>query len=105
MAVNISDRQCEWPLRTAVDELTGWEVIAIQKEFKRDISQVVGVELVMATVWALENRRTEGSQAPVTWADIKSLTMRELNGYFPDEPAEPEAELGKDSQPGTTPPE
>lgn len=93
----ITDHMAEWPVSVAVQELTGWETIAIKKHYKVDLSQLGGVELTMATVWALENRRrSEANDPPATWTEVESLSLRQLNGYFPPEPAEPDSEMGKD---------
>jgi hypothetical protein len=93
----------EWPLSVAVEEVTGFEILGIQKHFGLDFGDLGAARLLMAVVWALENRSRQGTTTgPVTWFDVESLSLRQLNGYFSAEPVEaeednPSTELGKGS--------
>ena len=90
-----ADERCEWPLSIAVEELTGFEVIAIQGHYRTDISELGAVRLTCAVVWAMANRGVEGAaKGAVSWADVEGLSLRRLNGYFPPDP-EPGTDLGK----------
>lgn len=82
------------PLSEAMNELTGFEIIAIEKHFGAPMENVAGTSLLIGAVWAFENRGA-GTRS---WADVKSMSMRQLNGYFEAEPVAPddESELGKD---------
>lgn len=90
---------CQWPLSVAVEELTGFEVIGIEKRFGSKMEDLGATELLMGTVWAFENRN--GSK--VDWNAVQAKTMREMNGYFQEEPKEPDDEVGKGSDGATTP--
>lgn len=77
------------PLSVAVEELTGFEVLGVQKRFRKNMDGLGGAEILMGTVWAYENR--DGKTA--SWQTIEAMTMRELTGYFEAEPEEPETPL------------
>lgn len=84
------------PLSAAVEELTGFEVIAIQKHFGTDMAELGAARLVIGVVWVYENR--DGRKRD--WASVKAMTLRELNGYFQPEPQEavedePRTDVGK----------
>ena len=79
-------------LGEAVKELTGFEVLAIQKEFSNPMESLSGIESLMGTVWAFEIRNAKKS-----WADIKKMTLNELNFYFAErKESDPDSEQGKD---------
>jgi hypothetical protein len=84
------------PLSAAVEELTGFEVIAIQKHFGCDFNDLGGVRSLLGTAWAYGNR--DGKT--LSWNGIKALTLKQMNGLFADEPEdadaeEPDTDLGK----------
>lgn len=89
---------CALPLSVAAEELTGFEVLAIQKAMGKAMEAFNGTELLLAVVWAFRSRTGETS-----WADVKSMTVRALGAYFAPEPkpagdgdeSEPETETGK----------
>jgi hypothetical protein len=70
----------DFPLSEAADELTGFEIIAIEKHYGRLDTLVLG-QLTVGFVWAFENRATKR-----TWAEIEAWSMAALNGYFAPEP-------------------
>ena len=104
----MSDREpvtptADVPLSVAAEELTGFEVLAIERRFGASLEALGGVSVLVGAVWALENR----DGAKVSWAAVEARTLRELNGYFPPEPDNAEEEdpgthLGKDSPNGAT---
>jgi hypothetical protein len=84
------------PLSTAVEELTGFEVIAVQEYFKKDFSELGGVRSLLGAVWAYGNR---GGQS-MSWNAVKALTLKQMNGMFAPEPedadaSDPDTDLGK----------
>ncbi len=90
----------------AVQELTGFEAIGIEKRFGARLEDLGGIPLVIGLVWAYENRTAKRS-----WGSVEHMTVRDLTGYFaPDpedvNPEEPDSEAGKgdssDSEPTTT---
>jgi hypothetical protein len=84
------------PFSVAVNDLTGFEYIGIQKHFGNPFEKLSAAERVIGVVWALKNR---DGQAP--WSSVTGMSMTELAGYFPPEPDgdDPKA------QSGTTTPE
>lgn len=79
------------PLSEAVEGLTGFEVIAVEKHFGRTLADLGAVLLVIGVVWAYENRENK-----TDWSIVKARSLRELNGYFAPEPADPDDDTGKD---------
>ncbi len=91
-------RVTDLPLSVAVEELTGFEVIAIQTHFKTDFAELGGVRSLLGAVWAYGNR----DGASMSWNAAKSLTLKEMNGKFAPEPidadaSDPDTDLGKES--------
>ena len=91
-------RITELPLSVAVEELTGFETIAIQERFKTDFSELGGVRSLLGTVWAYGNR--DGNK--MSWAAVMALTLKQMNGMFAPEPIDadpddPDTDLGKES--------
>jgi hypothetical protein len=80
---------CDVPLSVAVEELTGFEILGIQKRFGKTMDSMGGAEILMGTVWALENRDAKTK----SWTAVESMTMRALSGYFPAEPEDPDTPL------------
>lgn len=89
----MTEPQIDIPLSEAVESLTGFEVIAVQKHFNKQLDDMGGVELLMAAVWAWRKRANETT----TWNDVKAMTIRDLKSFFPEEPREPDGEMGKES--------
>jgi hypothetical protein len=90
------------PMTVAVEELTGFEIMAIERHFKEKFENFGAMWMLMGTVWAFETR---AAGKPVPWGGIEHMSMRQLNGYFepePDDvmPEDPDSELGKASSPG-----
>ena len=83
---------CQWPLLEAIEELTGCEIIAIEREFKCHVESLSQHQTIIGVVWAFENREHER-----TWAEIKSLRRKELTGYFQPEPKDDEDPLSEES--------
>lgn len=89
-------RITDLPLSVAVEELTGFEVIAIQTHFKCDFAELGGVRSLLGAVWAYGNR----DGASMSWPAVKALTLKEMNGMFAPEPedadaSDPDSEVGK----------
>lgn len=85
------------PLSDAVQELTGFESLAIESHFHAKLEDLGGVSLTIGAVWAYENRKPEKRN----WASVMGMTFRERTEYFADEPddaneAEPDSAAGKD---------
>lgn len=80
------------PLKDALEELTGWEVLAIEKAKRKPIEELGSIGMTIAVVWAYMNR--DGQKT--SWADVEKMTLRELNGFFAAPSVEPEDEQGKD---------
>jgi hypothetical protein len=80
------------PVSAAAEELTGFEMIAIEKRYGKDLSDLSAPKILMGTVWAYRNR--DGERA--SWADVEAMTMRELAGFFEAEPADPDSDVGKE---------
>lgn len=70
------------PLSVAVEELTGYEILGVQKRFGKSMDAMGGAEILLGTVHAYENRG--GKTA--SWQVIEGMTMRQLTGYFQTEP-------------------
>ena len=77
--------QCPLPLSEAAQGLTGYEVLAIQKAMAKNLEALSGSELLIAATWAYMARDRK-----VEWAEVKSLTLKQLGAYFADEPEAPE---------------
>lgn len=86
------------PMDVAAEELTGFEVLAIQKHYKLDLRELGAVRTMIAVVWCYENRREA-----VGWPAVEAMTLRQLSGYFAPGSVEPDDEVGKESS-GDEPP-
>jgi len=89
-------RISDLPLSAAVEELTGFEVIAIQNHFKADFQELGGVRSLLGAVWAYGNR----DGATLSWNAVKALTLKQMNDLFAPEPvdadpSDPDTDLGK----------
>lgn len=85
------------PLSDAVQELTGFEALAVQRRFGQKIEDMGGVSLAIGVVWAYENR----GEKKRAWVSIEGMSFRELMGYFSPEPDDvdesaPDSDAGKD---------
>lgn len=85
------------PLDVAASELTGFEVLGIEKRFTK-LEEMGGTQMLIGCVWAYENRRDKRS-----WQSVEALTMRELQEYFADSPDDvlvddPDSDMGKESE-------
>lgn len=78
-------------MSVAAEELTGFEIIAIEKQFGKDLADLSAPLVLIGMVWAFSNR--DGKSA--SWADVKAMSVRQLNGFFEPEPVEPDGEQGK----------
>lgn len=86
------------PLSVAVEELTGFEVIAIQTHFHADFNDLGGVRSLLGTVWAYGNR--DGKT--LSWPVVKAMTLKQMNQIFAPEPGDtdpddPDTDMGKGS--------
>lgn len=89
-------RITDLPLSVAVEELTGFETIAIQERFKTDFAELGGVRSLLGTVWAYGNRDGQ----TMSWNVVMGLTLKQMNAMFAPEPfdadpSDPDTELGK----------
>jgi hypothetical protein len=85
------------PLTDAVQELTGFEALGIERRFAKKLEELGGISLTIGVVWAYENRGDNKR----SWAGVEQMTFRELTGYFAPEPddvdeTEPDSDAGKD---------
>jgi hypothetical protein len=81
----------ELTLADALDVMTGFEILAIQKQFGAALERISGTEALLGAVWAFENRREK-----TAWSKVLGMSMKELNGYFSEPEPDPEGEQGKD---------
>lgn len=77
----------DMPISEAVNELTGFEVLAVEKEFGTQLEHLGGLRTLLGAVWAFENRT-----AATSWANVKARTLSELARYFADKSPDPESE-------------
>jgi hypothetical protein len=91
------------PLSDAVEELTGFEVLAIESYFGRDLNDLGSLRTLLGTVWVYRNRNGQKTD----WTAVKAMTLKELQAYFAPSPDEPEPEglsaEGKENAPGSAP--
>lgn len=83
------------PLKQAIKNLTGFEVIAISGHFGKEFEALGGINSLIGTIWAYENRGTT-----VEWAHVKGMTLQEMEDYFAPEvfdadPSDPDSDQGK----------
>jgi hypothetical protein len=86
------------PLSAAVEELTGFEVIAVESYFHTDFQNLGGMKTLIGAVWVYGNR----DGRTMDWNAAKGMTLKQMQGYFapePDDPLEdePDSEVGKGS--------
>lgn len=75
------------PFKEASEELTGFEVIGIQKYFNQKFEDLGGMKALMGTVWAYKNRVEKTG-----WPSILEMTISQLYGSFPEEDPDPESD-------------
>jgi hypothetical protein len=82
------------PLSEASQDLTGFEVLGIERHFGVGMEDLSGTKMLLGSVWAYESR-TRGKPCP--WTVPENMTMRELSSYFAAEPAtaDEDSEQGK----------
>ena len=85
------------PLSDAVQELTGFEALAIQKRTGHKLEDLGGIDLTIGVVWAYSNRNGQKT----SWTAVEQMTFRELTGFFAAEPDDvdqddPDSDAGKD---------
>lgn len=98
----MADPKCAVPMSVATEELTGFEVLGIEKHFGVSLDRIGTISLMIGVIWALESR---AASRPASWAAIKNMTIKDMSEYFPPEPDdampdEPDSELGKASSDG-----
>jgi len=79
------------PLDDAVEELTGFEIIAISKRFDEHLSELDPLLTLIGTVWAFENR--DGKSR--SWNSVLAMTQRQIQDYFADPNPDPDSDQGK----------
>jgi hypothetical protein len=87
----------ELTLTDAVQELTGFEALLVERRFNKKLEELGGTSLTIGVVWAYENR--DGNKR--AWSSVENMSFRELTGYFTPEPedpneTEPDSDAGKD---------
>lgn len=82
------------PFDEALKDLTGFEVLGIQRHYGLDMERLGGIRSMIGAVWAFENR-----QAKTDWSTVERMTLRELNEYFAEPDPDPESDQGKGSTP------
>jgi hypothetical protein len=82
------------PMSMAAQELTGFEILAVEKRYRASFADLGPIKLLIGTVWAYANR--DGQQR--AWPDVEAMTMRELSGFFEPEPEDmtEDSDAGKD---------
>jgi hypothetical protein len=85
------------PLSDAVQELTGFEALALERRYNTKLEELGGIPLMIGVVWAYENR----GGGKRSWASVEQMTFRELTAYFAPEPDDvdaddPDSDAGKD---------
>lgn len=86
------------PLSVAVEEMTGFETIAVENHFKKEFNSLGGVKSLIGAIWVYANR--DGKK--MDWNAVKAMTLKQMQGFFapsPDDPIEddPHSDLGKES--------
>ncbi len=83
------------PFDEAIQELTGFEVIAAQRHYGTELEHMGGVRSLCAAVWAYRNRveRTD-------WATVERMSLRDLHGFFAEPDPDPDSDQGKALRPG-----
>lgn len=79
------------PLDEAIQELTGFEVLEIEKHFGRPMEQLGGTSLLIGAVVVFEKR---AGRSP-SWQVVKGRSMKQLSQFFADESVDPDDEQGK----------
>lgn len=90
-------------LSDAVQELTGFEAMVIERRNDKKLEELGGIALTIGVVYIYENRN--GNKR--TWSSVENMTFRELTGYFAPEPddvneGDPDSAVGKDDSSGAT---
>lgn len=90
------------PLSDAVQELTGFEAMMIERRYDKKLEELGGIALTIGVVYIYENRN--GKRA---WSSVENMTFRELTGYFAPEPddideSDPDSDVGKGDSSGAT---
>lgn len=78
----------DFPISEAMDDLTGFEIIAVRKAFGASIANLPEEDVLFAFVWAFEKRE----RPDVTPDEIRGWKMRAVREYFADEPVEVDVE-------------
>jgi hypothetical protein len=86
------------PLDEALEELTGFEIIAIGKRFKCHVTELDPLLSLSASVWAFENR--DGRIR--SWESVLAMSQREVVEYFADPAPDPDSDEGKEPAIDTT---
>lgn len=82
----------DMPFDEAIKELTGFEIIGIQKHYGTEFEKLGGIRSMIGAVWAFENRNER-----LSWAAVEGRTLREISGYFAERSPDPESDQGKAS--------
>lgn len=91
----------ELPIEQAFRELTGFEVLGIQRHYALDMAHFGSTVTLLGTVWAYKCRAGEKP----TWDSVERMTLEELRAFFPQtdpDPESPQADLLPASTPRPT---
>lgn len=80
------------PLDEAVESLTGFEVLDIEKHYGKSVDDIGAIALMYGVIHAYENR--DGRK--LSWAGVKAMTLKEARAYFADPVVDPDSDEGKD---------
>lgn len=84
------------PLEDAIQEMTGFELRAIQRRLNMKMEELGRVDLTIGAIFTYENRN--GNKR--SWASVENMTLKDMSGYFAPspqdaDPDDPDSELGK----------
>ncbi len=71
----------DFSLQDAVNELTGFETIALEKKYQKRLDAFYLGELTVGLVFTFEKR----TNPQITWDEVGKRTQKELSGFFTPE--------------------
>jgi hypothetical protein len=78
------------PLEEAVKDLTGFEVLEIEKHYKGTMDNLGGTKMLIGTIHAYRNRQEQTA----SWNAVEAMTLREMTEFFAEPAPEPDGEQG-----------
>jgi hypothetical protein len=80
------------PMEVASEELTGFDLIAVEKHWKSPFNSLDPMRMMMSVIYVHANRN--GNTA--TWDDVQSMKLKEMSAFFAPKNAElADEDLGK----------